>query len=383
MEIVQRSGKFGKLMIVEREKSSVVIASMRSNQSYRSKSSSVADGFDKDNVAPPQHATWPNISAIMISEVVGAGVLTLSAKYAQLGWILPTIFIVLIFFLVVYTSRMMVEVKKVFGGIISLSDAGLYTYGRAVEIITGWTCIAYVTFTLGDYLLLIGKSMGSTFYDVRICQPYWLLIGSAILVPITQLRTLNATTLLCALNMASIIIAVALVIAGLVIKGRESDVETYAIAQDLDFMTFMQALSNIFFTFGGQFMFYELMAEMKDFTEFPKTFYIAGPFQVPIYLIVGCVGYYFKGEEASGYFLDNLGFGWMYRLASALLCFHMLVAFLILASKLAFLSCCTTLLAVLTSLSLYHGDFVFSPFLSPFRCPCPNHAHKDFALSCE
>ena len=104
----------------------------------------------------------------MISEVVGAGVLTLSAKYAQLGWILPTIFIVLIFFLVVYTSRMMVEVKKVFGGIISLSDAGLYTYGRAVEIITGWTCIAYVTFTLGDYLLLIGKSMGSTFYDVRI-----------------------------------------------------------------------------------------------------------------------------------------------------------------------------------------------------------------------
>ena len=183
--------------------------------------------------------------------------------------------------------------------------------------------------------------------------------------------------------MVSIIIAVALVIAGLVIKGRESDVETYAIAQDLDFMTFMQALSNIFFTFGGQFMFYELMAEMKDFTEFPKTFYIAGPFQVPIYLIVGCVGYYFKGKDASGYFLDNLGFGWMYRLASALLCFHMLVAFLILASKLAFLSCSTTLLAVLTSLSLYHGDFVFSPFLSPFRCPCPNHAHKDFALSCE
>ncbi len=35
------------------------------------------------------------------------------------------------------------------------------------------------------------------------------------------------------------------------------------------------------------------------------------------------------------YFLDNLPFGWMYRLASALLCFHMLVAFLILGNVLS------------------------------------------------
>lgn len=42
-----------------------------------------------------------------------------------------------------------------------------------------------------------------------------------------------------------------------------------------------------------------------------------------------------KGTEASGYFLDNLGFGPLYRTASALLCFHMMVAFLILGNVLS------------------------------------------------
>ena len=74
---------------------------------------------------------------------------------------------------------------------------------------------------------------------------------------------------------------------------------------------------------------------MKDFTDFPKSFYIAGPFQVPVYILVGTVGYYYKGDRASGYFLDNLNFGIMYRVASAMLCFHMMVAFLILSNVLS------------------------------------------------
>merc|ERR1712010_239293 len=77
------------------------------------------------------------------------------------------------------------------------------------------------------------------------------------------------------------------------------------------------------------------MSEMKDFTDFPKTFSIMGPFQVSIYLVVGCVGYYFKGTEAAGFFLDNLGFNISYRIASALLCFHVMVSYLILGNVLA------------------------------------------------
>merc|ERR1712072_875366 len=77
------------------------------------------------------------------------------------------------------------------------------------------------------------------------------------------------------------------------------------------------------------------MAEMKDFTDFTKVFYIAGPFQVSIYILVGSVGYHYKGTDASGYFLDNLNFGPAYRVASAFLCFHMMVGFIILGNVLS------------------------------------------------
>ena len=59
------------------------------------------------------------------------------------------------------------------------------------------------------------------------------------------------------------------------------------IAENITFMQLMQSMSAIYFTFSGQFMFYELMSEMKDFTDFPKTFSIMGPFQVSIYLWPG------------------------------------------------------------------------------------------------
>lgn len=335
VEVVQRSGLFGKVLLVERESVESVHMSMRSCASYRSNISKISsakrgedEGLDA-NIAPPQHAPWQNIAAIMVSEVVGAGVLTLSQKYAELGWIIPSIAIIAIFFLVVYTSSMMVEVRKVFPGIVCLSDGADYTYGKWARIAVQTFVILYLVCTLGDYLLLgkltpggvsgaspfakfhpltvlfsffsspragraVGKSLGSTAYNVHLCYPIWSLIGAAVLVPIVQLRYLNATTFLCAMNMVSIIVVIALVIAGLATKGRAADVESPLIAEGLDFMQFMQSLSAIFFTFGGQFMFYELMSEMKDFTEFPKTFRIAGPFQVPIYLLVGCVGYYFK-----------------------------------------------------------------------------------------
>ncbi len=196
---------------------------------------------------------------------------------------------------------MMVEVKKVFPAIICMADAADYTFGRGPSSFVQALIIVFIIFTLGDYMLLVGKSLASTLYSVHLCFPIWVTISLVAIVPVMQLRTLNATTALCVMNMVSICAVMALVIAGLVIEGRDPGVETFLVAQDLDFLTFMQALSAIFFSFSGQFMFYELMSEMSDYTDFPKAFLIVGPFQVPIYLIVGTVGYYYKGVDASGY----------------------------------------------------------------------------------
>jgi len=345
IEVVQRSGLFGKVLSVERQSVQSFQKSLKADISYRSASTSIsyammssqktADGAVKYDKQPAQHATWVNIAAIMLSEVVGAGVMTLSQKYAQLGWALATFFIATFFPLLVYTSYMMVEVKKVFPGIVSLPDAGEYCFGKWGRGINMFYLIIFLTSTLGDYLLLVGKTLGSAVYNVELCLPIWMLIAFAAILPLTQLRTLNSAAIICFVNLAAILIVIAIVIAQLVTDGREENVVTEVVAENLSFSTVMKALSSIFFAYGGQFMFFELMAEMKDFTEFPKSFTIAGPFQVGVYLLVGIVGYYYKGREASGFFLDNLPFGPMFRAASAIFFFHICVSFLVLSHVLA------------------------------------------------
>ena len=184
--------------------------------------------------------------------------------------------------------------------ILNMSDAADYTIGRWAYWVAYVLLIILLLFILGDYLLLIGKSLGSAFYSVHLCQPWWVLIGAALVFPFTQLRTLSSTAALCFLSMVTIVGSVAIVIVKLIVNGREPTVETFVIAEDITFTSFMQSLSAIYFTFSGQNIFYEFMAEMKDYRDFMKVFIIAGPFQVGIYMIVGSVGYHYKGTEASG-----------------------------------------------------------------------------------
>ena len=144
VEVVQRSGMFGKLLSIEREQVSGVHLSMKSHATFRSSVSrmsssfwATSDGAMEDmGTSPPQHASWPAIAAIMVSEVCGIGVLTLSQKYAELGWIPATLSILGMFGLLVFTSDLMVEVKKVFPAIVTMADAADYTFGRYVYFFT-------------------------------------------------------------------------------------------------------------------------------------------------------------------------------------------------------------------------------------------------------
>ena len=46
--------------------------------------------------------------------------------------------------------------------------------------------------------------------------------------------------------------------------------------------------------------------------DFPKTFLIAGPYQVFMYALVGITGYYYKGDAVTGFIIDNIPTGAAY-----------------------------------------------------------------------
>lgn len=73
-----------------------------------------------------------------------------------------------------------------------------------------------------------------------------------------------------------------------------------------------------------------MMAEMEHPEDFPKTFYIAGPLQLALYLFSGVVGYYFLGDASTGNVVaDALPFSWIIKLPGLCLYFHLMIAYLI------------------------------------------------------
>lgn len=74
------------------------------------------------------------------------------------------------------------------------------------------------------------------------------------------------------------------------------------------------------------------MSEMKEPDHFPRTFVFAGSYQVGMYLLVSCVGYYTKGSSADGILVQYLPYGPGLRVAAALLFVHMIVTYLVKAT---------------------------------------------------
>mmetsp|Transcript_12881 Transcript_12881/g.20441 ORF Transcript_12881/g.20441 Transcript_12881/m.20441 type:complete len:223 (-) Transcript_12881:597-1265(-) len=74
------------------------------------------------------------------------------------------------------------------------------------------------------------------------------------------------------------------------------------------------------------------MAEMKTPTDFPKTFYISGPFQIVVYMSVGVIAYLYDGANASNMTTKVINphtNGIEVRVASFFLALHLAISYLI------------------------------------------------------
>lgn len=285
---------------------------------------------------PEAHASWLTAAQIMIADMIGVGVLTLATVMSDLGWVMGISFIILFFPINVYTSLLLWQVRKIYPQSVSYIDMSRYSFknwGKFMSRITAILVYLHIFMVLSDYLLVIGQSLGLIFYDFKICKPWWMLIGCFCILPFNQIRLLNSTKILCWVNMATITMAVFLTLGYLIVEGIEQTLEKGAVKElvneNLDIWIFSRAFSKIAFSYAGQFIYLEIMAEMKEKNHFPKTFAFTGPYQVGLYLLVGCIGYHYKGSGAEGMLIDNIAFSIWLRLAALLLFIHMLITYLI------------------------------------------------------
>jgi amino acid permease len=88
------------------------------------------------------------------------------------------------------------------------------------------------------------------------------------------------------------------------------------------------ATSSFVFAMAGQKIYLEMMAEMRDPSEFPKALYAATPIMFLSYTAVSLTGYAIRGDQAPLYLMDVLSAGSAPKtFASLLMLVHMMISY--------------------------------------------------------
>jgi len=90
------------------------------------------------------------------------------------------------------------------------------------------------------------------------------------------------------------------------------------------FQEFFGSISMMVFAFSGNWMYFELMAEMDRPQDFLRAFTIAGPTQMAMYAATGIAGYVTFGQAVPFSIMDSLRFGFPMRLGSLFLAVHIM-----------------------------------------------------------
>lgn len=280
-------------------------------------------------------------AGIIIADVVGAGILSMAPAVAKFGWALGALLIMLLLMMNVHISILMWRVRMSFPGVQTYAQLVDAAFSRSSptlrHVAVNTTAIVQYLFIfsmLGIYALSIGKGLGNLFYHVHICLPQWTALGCLLLGPIhVTARRLGSWRSLIYVNVATILGTTIIPLVSMATVGVDStraDGSNFYAFAPLDFAGVLGGLSTFTFAFTSQFMVTEIIAEMSNPADFPKAYiWLAAPFQVFCFSLVGLVGYYYMGDKVSGMIGDNLPFGIAFQSAAACLVMHMLITYML------------------------------------------------------
>jgi hypothetical protein len=190
-------------------------------------------------LAPTKIGTF-SLSWLMLTDIVGTGVLTLASVASQLGWAFAVPIIIFMCPVAVYSAVLMVRTRVLmvqagFPAPTSLGHAATLLYessrcaGRLVDT------IVYGSALLGNasYLLVIGNSLQGAVYAANqvLCLPAAVGASVALLLPLAVgMRWLKQSVWICFFNMLILLTAIVVVMVAMGAAGRAPTVQTHAVA---------------------------------------------------------------------------------------------------------------------------------------------------------
>eukprot|EP00808_Paulinella_micropora_P025727 g11486.t1 len=199
------------------------------------------------------------------------------------------------------------------------------------------------------YLMAAVHALVTGFPQLGWCYYQWAALLAVLVAVPLQLRSLHAVRRLALLSNLAVVAVLLMVVFSFLSEdqqrlhpagpaGEAAGITAAGLTQartrlwprpGLSFLAGCGHVSSFVFAFQGQSIFPEVMHEMQNPRDFPKSLLIANGGISLVYLLSTTVCYYLKGDELHSFLLASMGSGPWTTAACLLLCFHVLVSLLL------------------------------------------------------
>lgn len=282
-----------------------------------------------------RQSSWAHASFLIAGEIVGMGIMGLPYATSQLGWAVGLGMVALFALLSWYSGVLLARVRN------ELSPQSR-SYAEAARDLVG---PRFGTFTeyaimvnwavICPYFLMAAANALVLAYDL--CYYQWAAVLLGVLFLFAQLRTLHALHLPALASIVAVMVVLAVILLEFGLDGRAPAVVTrvWPPTQNVTFLGTYNHMSSFIFAYQGQSMFFEIMREMKDSTQFTRSLGFANVYMMLLYGLTAALAYHYKGEGMQGFLPDSLRAKWARILVAVLLVYHVIIAFMLTAQPLA------------------------------------------------
>lgn len=299
--------------------------------------------FDGERVAGRQAGlSWLAVVWLMLSDIVGTSVLTLSGVAGDLGYVLTVLLILAMLPMSFQVSVLMSRTRRLLlltarlesaqaaPALGSMGEVAGHTFRRG-SCGTAVSTVVYGYTLLGNssYLLVLGTSLQMIAPDSELCLRDAVAAACLVLiVPLFAVRRLRDSAGLGLVNNVLIAGCIAVALWGIAGQPRRPCFNgPPAFAGGLSFLSSLGAATNIFYGFAGQWMYFELMDTMAVPSEFPRAVALSCACVVVTYLTVALAGLFLDARGPS--LLESMAPDGAQQAASALLYAHVVIGYVI------------------------------------------------------
>ncbi|KAB8079290.1 transmembrane amino acid transporter protein-domain-containing protein [Aspergillus leporis] len=251
---------------------------------------------------------------LMMKTQIGLGVLSIPTAFHVLGMIPGVICLCAISGITTWSDYIVGTFKLRHRDVYGIDDAGGLIFGQTGRVILAVTFCLFWIFVSGSGIL--GISIGLNAVSTHgICTAIFMVVAAILGFACSSIRTLGRITWLAWVGLPCILTAIFIVTIAVGIQDRpaaapQTDavwVSDFQLIGSPSFTEAITAVSSLVFAFSGTPGFFSIVSEMRNPRQYTQSLLLCQAGVTAIYIIIGCVVYYYCGSYVASPALGSAG----------------------------------------------------------------------------